>query len=153
MALTLTSTPTTNGVGAPFGNTVTLIQNAKLSEWVSTAEVWRPVGVNVQATTTITVTAPVLTLQKAATSTTSNTFAAASAGGVATASLLAAGSASYFPFTSYVTAAGVSNFTADAAGDVWRVSVGTSPSAGAANIQLHYVLIDVAGISDAVTTL
>lgn len=153
-ALTLTGTPNSNGFGAPLSNTVALLQNGKLSEWVSTGEVIRPLGVQVQSTTTITVTAPVLTLQKAAsTPTGAPSFAAASSGGVATATLLAAGSAQYFPFTTYLSSAGASLFTADAAGDVWRVAVTTSPSAGAANLQLHYVNINVQSISDAVATL
>lgn len=153
MALTLTGTPTTNGAGAPLGNVVAFLQNSKLTDWVTTGEVWRPLGIQVQATTTITVTPPVAQLQRAPASTTSNTFASPSSGGVATMTLLVAGSARYYPFTTYVTAAGASNFIADAAGDVWAVNISTSPTAGAANIQLHYCNINVAGISDAITTL
>lgn len=156
-ALTLTGTPVCNGAGTPVSQTVALLQKTKVTDWVSTGEVWRPLGVMVQSTTSITVTAPVLTLEKAATSATSNTFAAASSGGIATASLLAAGSAKYYPFTDYSaptsTSPNATNFTADAAGDVWTVAVTTSPTAGAANIQLGYALINVVGISDAVTTL
>lgn len=152
--LTLTSTPVSNSVGAPASNVVAFLQNAKLTDWVSTGEVWRPTGLQVSATTTITVTNPVATLQKAALALDqSSGFAAASSGGVATIALLVATSSRYHPFTTYVTSAGVSNFTADAAGDSWRVSIGTSPSAGAATLQLHYVNINVQGISDAVTTL
>lgn len=153
-ALTLTGTPTTNGVGAPFGTTVALIQSGKLSDWVSTGEVLRPLGVQIQCTTTITVTNPVFTLKKAASQPTgASTFNAASSGGVATGTLLTAGSAQYYPFTTYLSAAGASLFTADAAGDQWAVTVSTSPTAGASNVQLNYVLIDIPGISDAVTTL
>ena len=152
--LTLTSTPTTPGACAPFGHTVALLQTGKLTDWVSTAEVWRPLGVQIMATTTITVTAPVYTLQKAANSlTTAPTFASASSGGVATGTLQAAPNTNYYPFTTYLTTAGVSNFTADAAGDNWAINVSTSPSAGAAHITLHYVCINSSGISDAVTTL
>ena len=152
--LTLTSTPVTGIVQAPRAGVVAMLQNSKLTDWVSTGEVWRPLGINVQATTTITVTAPVYTLQKGADSaTTGNSMAAASSGGVATGTLQVAPNGRYFPFTTYVTSAGVSNFTADAAGDCWNVSVTTSPSAGAALIYLGYVIINVAGISDAITTL
>lgn len=153
-ALTLTGTPTTNAFGSPFGQTVALLQNAKLTEWVSTGEVLRPLGVQVQATTTITVTNPILTLQKAvSTPTGASSFASASSGGVATSTLLAAGSAQFFPFTDYVGSDGISNFVADAAGDQWRLSVTTSPTAGAADLGLHYVNIGIASVSDAVTTL
>jgi hypothetical protein len=153
-ALTLTGTPTSNGLGAPFGTTLALIQTGKLSDWVSTGEVLRPLGVQVQCTTTITVTNPVYTLKKAASSpTAAATFNAASSGGVVTGTLLTAGSAQYYPFSTYLSASGGSLFTSDAAGDIWAVTVSTSPTAGAANLQLHYVLIDVVGISDAVTTL
>jgi len=152
--LTLTGTPTTPGACAPFGQTVALLQNGKLTEWVSTGEVWRPLGVMIMATTTVTVTAPVYTLQKAANSlTTAPTFASASSGGVATGTLQVAPNTNYYPFTDYIGADGVSNFTADAAGDNWAVNVSTSPSAGAAHISLCYVNINVSGISDAVTTL
>lgn len=154
-ALTLTGTPTTNAFASPQSQTVALLQNAKLTEWVSTGEVLRPLGVQIQATTTITVTNPVFTLQKSAINPTgAPSFAAASSGGVATGTLLNAGNAQFYPFTSYINATtGGSNFTADAAGDQWRISVSTSPTAGAANILLHYVNIDAVGISDAVTTL
>lgn len=154
--LTLTGTPTTPGAAAPFGNTVALLQNAKLSEWVCTAEVWRPLGINLMVTTTCTTPGSIFTLNKAAASASAaNTYAAASSGGLTTVTnvTLTAPISLYLPFTSYVTAAGASNFTADAAGDVWAVNVSTSPGAGAAHIALHYVLIEVAGISDAVTTL
>jgi hypothetical protein len=152
--LTLTSTPTTPYACAPFGHTVALLQTGKLTEWVSTGEVWRPLGVTIMATTTITTTAPVYTLKKGANSTTTApTMAAASSGGVATGTLQVAPNTNYYPFTTYLSSAGASLFTADAAGDVWGVTVSTSPAAGAANISLNYVLIDVAGISDAVTTL
>ena len=158
-AFTLTSTPVTNGVCAPFANTVALLQSSKLTDWVSTGEVWRPLAVQVQATTSITVTAPVLTLQKAPFVGTTQVPASASAGGVATATLLTAKSAGYCPFTDYVTGAptaalpNATKFVADAAGDCWSISVTTSPSAGAATLSLAYVLIDVAGVSDAITTL
>jgi hypothetical protein len=154
--LTLTGTPTTPGAQAPFGNVVAFLQNSKLTEWVSTGEVWRPIGINLMVTTTATTPGSVFTLNKAASSTTAaNTYAAASSGGLTTvtAVTLTAPISLYLPFTSYVTTAGASNFTADAAGDVWAVNVSTSPGAGAAHITLHYVLIEVAGISDAITTL
>lgn len=155
-ALTLTGTPTTSPVGAPLSQAVGNIQGFKLSDWVSTGEVWRPMGINVSATTSITVTNPVFTLQKAPAALT-NVFVSAATGGVATGSLLVTPSAAYYPFTGGTTLpANQSPYTfaaADAAGDVWRVSVTTSPTAGAANVLLHYVNIDVAGISDAVTTL
>lgn len=152
--LTLTGTPTTPGVCAPFGQTVALLQTGKLTEWVSTGEVWRPLGVMVMATTTITVTAPVYQLQKAANSlTTAPTFASPSSGGVATGTLQVAPNTNYYPFTTYLSSAGASLFTADAAGDNWAVFVSTSPSAGAAHISLAYVNINVAGISNAVATL
>lgn len=152
--LTLTSTPNTNSVGAPKSQVVAMLQNIKLTDWVQTGEVWRPLGVNVGATTTITVTPPQFTLQKAASAVDqSSGFAAASSGGIATGTLLTATSSAYYAFTTYVSSSGGSLFTADAAGDSWRVNVSTSPSAGAATIQLHYVNINVAGISDAVTSL
>ncbi len=151
---TLTGTPTTNAFGSPFGQTVALLQNGKLTEWVSTAEVLRPLGVQIAATTTITVTNPVFTLKKAvSTPTGASTFAAASSGGVATGTLLAAGSAQFYPFTDYIGSDGVSNFVADAAGDQWAVTVSTSPTAGASNVGIHYVNIAVPAVSDAVTTL
>jgi hypothetical protein len=155
-ALTLTSTPVSGSAAAPSAQTVGLIQGFKLSDWVSTGEVWRPLGINVHATTTITVTNPVATLQKAPLALT-QTFVSAATGGVATIPLQVAPGSAYAPFTGgTATSTNVAPYTfaaADAAGDSWRVSIGTSPSAGAANLQLHYVLIDVAGISDAVTTL
>lgn len=152
--LTLTGTPSTPSVAAPSAQTVALIQGAKLTDWVSTGEVWRPLGIQVVTTTTSTVTIPVFTLQKGTIANAS--FAAASSGGVATSALRTAPFSEYIPFTNYVgtgALAGVSLFTADAAGDNWRVNVSTSPSAGAAVILMHYVRINVAGISDAVTTL
>ena len=151
-ALTLTSTPVSNGICAPFGQTIALFTSMKMQDWISTAEVWRPLGVQVASTTTITTTAPVITLQKAPNHATANVYASASAGGVATAGLLVAASANYYPFTTYTSAAGVSNFVADAAGDVWRLNVTTSPAAGAASIGFAYALIEVAGVSDALTT-
>jgi hypothetical protein len=149
--LTLTGTPSTTSVAAPSSTVVGFIQNSRLGDWVSTAEVWRPTGVQLVTTTSTTVTVPILTLQKGTIANAS--FAAASAGGVATSALRTAPFSEYIPFTNYVTSANVSNFTADAAGDNWRVNVSTSPTAGAAAIFLHYVLIGVAGVSDAVTTL
>jgi hypothetical protein len=154
--LTLTGTPTTPGVQVPFGNTVALLQTGKLTDWVSTAEVWRPIGMGLMVTTSASTPGSVFTLNKAASSTSAaNSYAAASSGGVTTvtAVTLTAPISLYLPFSSYLTTAGVSNFTADAAGDVWAVNVSTSPGAGAAHISLHYVLINSAGISDAVTTL
>lgn len=154
--LTLTSTPTTPGACAPFGNTVALLQTGKLSDWVSTAEIWRPLGIGVMVTTTCTTPGAIFTLNKAANQVTSAmSYAAASSGGVTTVTnvTVTAPNSSYYQFSTYLSTAGVSLFTADAAGDVWAVNVSTSPGAGAAHISLHYVNINVAGLSDAVTTL
>lgn len=155
-ALTLTSTPASGSFASATGTVAANIQGFKLSEWVCTGEVIRPLGLNVHATTTITVTNPVYTLQKAPAAL-SQSFVSAATGGVATGSLLVAPGSAYYAFTSGTAVPlATSPYTfaaADAAGDSWRVSVSTSPSAGAANLQLHYVNIDVAGISDAVGTL
>jgi hypothetical protein len=154
--LTLTGTPTTNTFASPTGTVAANIQGFKLSDWVSTGEIIRPLGVQVCATTTITVTNPVYTLQKAPAALT-QTFVSAATGGVATGSLLVAPASAYYGFTSGTALPlAVSPYTfaaADAAGDSWRISVTTSPTAGAGNVGFHYVNIDVAGISDAVTTL
>jgi len=151
--LTLTSTPTSNGVQAPTGNAVALLQNTKIDEWVATGEVWRPIGVQVMTTTTTTTTAPVFQLQKDTAG--NNTPLAPSSGGVTTASSVrTAPYGEYFSFSSYVTSAGALNYSAgDGAGDKWFVKCSTSPAAGAAMFTLHYVTINVAGISDAITTL
>lgn len=152
-AATLVGTPLLGAISSPFGQTVALLQTGKLTEWVSTGEVLRPLGVSLFATTAFTVTSPALQLQKAATGI-AQAYAAASSGGVVAATgLIGLGSGIYFPFTTYLSAAGASLFTADAAGDSWGVKVTTSPTAGAANAILHYANILVAGISDAVTTL
>lgn len=155
-ALTLTGTPVTNSFASATGTVAANIQGFKLSDWVSTGEVIRPLGVNICSTTTITVTNPVYTLQKAPAALT-QTFVSAATGGVATGSLLVAAASAYYGFTAGTAVPlAVSPYTfaaADAAGDSWRISVTTSPTAGAANILLHYVNIDVQGISDAVTTL
>ena len=154
--MTLTGTPTSGTFASATGTAIGNISGFKISDWVSTGEILRPLGVNVCATTTITVTNPVYTLQKAPAAL-SQTYVSAATGGVATGSLLVAGSSAFYAFTGGTTLpANVSPYTfaaADAAGDSWRVSVSTSPTAGAANLQLHYVNIDVAGISDAVATL
>lgn len=150
-AVTLTGTNPSAGASAPSSQTIALFTSAKMQDWVSTGEVWRPLGVQSQATTTFTVTIPAVTLKKSPKD--NSAFAAASSGGVATyAALRTAPYAEYLPFTSYLTAAGASNFTADAAGDVWQVAVSTAVTAGAAIFQLGYALIQVAGISDALTT-
>ena len=154
--LTLTGTPATSSMSSPSGTTVGVIQGFKLSEWISTGEVWRPLGVNVMATTTITVTAPVFTLQKAPNLLTEVPVSAAT-GGAATGVLQVAPGSFYAAFTGgTATSTNVAPYTfaaADAAGDAWNIKVSTSPTAGAAVVSLHYALIDVAGISDAVTTL
>lgn len=165
-ALTITTGALTLGISAPVGNAVGNIQGFKLSEWVCTGEVWRPLGVNIIATTTFTVVAPIFTLQKAPLALLgANSYVSAATGGIATggpaaAGLLVAPGTAYYAFTSGVASAtqpaSVSPYTfaaADAAGDVWRVNVTTGVTAGVATIHLHYVNIDVAGISDAVTTL
>lgn len=153
---TLTGTPNTNSYASVTGTAVGNIQGFKLSDWVSTGEIIRPLGVQACATTTITVTNPVYTLQKAPAALT-QTFVSAATGGVATGSLLVAGASAYYPFTSgTVVPLNTSPYTfaaADAAGDSWRIAVTTSPTAGAGNLGLQYVNIDVAGISDAVATL
>ena len=158
--LTLTGTPTTPGACAPSGQTVGLLQKAKLTDWVSTGEVWRPLGIGLMVTTTCTTPGSIFTLNKAANSASAaNSYAAASSGGVTTVTnvTLTAPISLYLPFSDYSaptsTSPNATNFTADAAGDVWAVNVSTSPGAGAAHIDLRYVCIDVQGISDAVTTL
>jgi hypothetical protein len=157
-ATALTGTPNAGAAGAPFNQTVGLIQGFKVSEWVSTGEVWRPLGINVLSTTTFTVTAPVYQLQKGSSAAVTVTYVAPTSGGSVTQTgLLAAGSAIYLPWSAgTVITTNNAPYTfaaADAAGDVWSVKVTTSPTAGNATISLHYVCIDVAGISDAVTTL
>lgn len=150
-AVTLTGTNPSAPASAPSSQTIALFTRAKLQDWVSAGEVWRPLGVQAQTTTTLTVTVPAVTLQKAPIANTP--FAAASSGGVAAfGALRTAPFAEYIPFTNYLAANGASNFTADAAGDVWQVAVSTAATAGAAIFQLGYALIDVAGISDAFTT-
>src|SRR5215468_6611080 len=157
-ALTLTSTPTTKSAASPSGIVASVIQGFKLSDWVSTAEVWRPLGVGITATTTITVTAPVYTLQKAPAAL-DQTFVSAATGGVATGTLLVATSnaSAFYGFSagtaSPTTASPYTFAAADAAGDSWRISVTTSPAAGAADIRLHYVNILVSGLTDAISTL
>lgn len=154
--LTLTGTPNSGSIASPTGIVAANIQGFKLSDWVATGEVLRPLGVNVHATTTITVTAPVFTLQKAPAALT-QTFVSAATGGVATGSLLVAPASAFYGFTGGTALPlATSPYTfaaADAAGDSWRVSVSTSPSAGAANLQMHYVNILSSGITDAIATL
>jgi hypothetical protein len=162
-ALTITTGANTLGVSAPVSQTVGLLQGFKLTEWVSTGEVWRPLGINVIATTTFTVVAPIFTLQKAPLSLLGgNTYVSAATGGVATggpapAGLLVAPGTFYYPFSAgTATSTNVAPYTfaaADAAGDCWRVTLSTGVTAGVATILLHYVNYEVAGISDAVTTL
>jgi hypothetical protein len=151
--LTITGTPTTNGVQPPNGNAVALIQNCKLSDWVSTGEVWRPLGIQLLTTTSSTVTPPVFQIQKDTAG--NNTPLVPTSGGVTTASAIrTAPFGEYLAFSSYVSTAGVLNFAAlDAAGDKWFVKNTVSSTAGAVMITLHYACINVAGISDAVTTL
>lgn len=152
--LTLTGTPTTNGVEAPFSNATALLQNCKLTDWVTTGEVWRPMGIQLLTTTTTTAPAPVFQLQKDTAG--NNTPLVPSAGGVTTASAnRTAPFGEYLSFSSYVVAvSGVLNYAAqDGVGDKWFVKCSTSPGAGAAMITLHYVTINVPGISDALTTL
>jgi hypothetical protein len=161
-ALTITTGALSLGVSAPVGQTVGLIQGFKLSEWVTTNEVWRPLGVNVIATTTFTVVAPIFTLQKAPLALLGgNTYVSAATGGVATggpaaAGLLVAPGTAYYPFTGgTATQTNIAPYTfaaADAAGDCWRVNVTTGVTAGVANLHIHYVNIEVAGISDALAT-
>lgn len=155
-ALTLTGTPASGSMASLTGTVPANIQGFKLSDWVATGEVMRPLAVQCHATTTITVTNPVYTLQKAPALLT-QVFVSAATGGVATGSLLVAASSATYGFTGGTAIpTAVSPYThaaADAAGDSWRILVSTSPTAGAANLGLHYVNIDVAGISDAVTTL
>ncbi len=162
-ALTITTAANSLGVSAPVNNVVGVIQGFKLSEWVSTGEVWRPLGVNVACTTTFTVVAPIFQLQKAPLALLgANTFVSAATGGAATggpaaAGLLVAPGNAYYPFSAgTATSTNVAPYTfaaADAAGDVWRVTLSTGVTAGVANLILHYVNIDVSGISDAVGTL
>lgn len=165
-ALTITTNALTTGVSAAVGNAVGNIQGFKLSEWVCTGEVWRPLGINVVATTTFTVVAPIFALQKAPLSLLgNNTYVTAATGGTVTggpaaAGLLVAPGTAYYAFGSGVASAtlpaSVSPYTfaaADAAGDCWLVKVTTGVTAGVANIHLHYSNYEVAGISDAVTTL
>ncbi len=151
-AVTVTGTNAAVGVQVPFGQTIALITTGKLAEWVSTGEVWRPLGLECQVTTTTTVTAPKFTLKKGIAGAT-ETYAAASSGGVAsTPAVRTAPFSDYCPFTTYLSSAGVSGFIADAAGDKWTVATSTAAGAGAIVFQLGYICIDVAGISDALTT-
>jgi hypothetical protein len=162
-ALTITTAAVTLGFSSPNANNTQNIQGFKLSEWVSTGEVLRPLGINVAATTTFTVVAPIFQLQKAPLSLLgNNTFVSAATGGIAgggpaPAGLLVAPGSFYYPFsggTALPLATSPYTFAAaDAVGDVWRVLVSTGVTAGVANIQMHYVNIDVASISDAIATL
>lgn len=166
-ALTITTNAVTTGFASPNLNATQNVQGFKLSEWVSTGEVIRPLGINVAATTTFTVVAPIFVLQKApASALGANTYVSAATGGIAgggpaPAGLLVAPGSQYYAFSgAAVAAAGntlaLSPYTfaaADAVGDVWRVLASTGVTAGVANIALHYVNIDVVGISDAITTL
>lgn len=127
-------------VQAPTANTVGILTSNKLTEWVSIGEVWRPIGLQMITTTTTTVTAPKVTLRK-------NGVSAATGGVAATSAVQTAPHTEYISFTNYTFAA------ADAAGDKWSVLVTTTSTAGVQSYILHYALIDVAGISDAVTTL
>lgn len=136
--LTLTGTPTFAGATAPSGISASFIQTQKLSDWVCTGEVWRPVGFQLYTTTTTTVTAPLFQVTKNGTANTSSTTTASA---VRTA-----------PFNEFLAFAAYTPGT-DAAADQWSVKCSTSPSAGAAMAALHYVQITVQGISTAVTTL
>lgn len=162
-ALTITTNAVTTGFASPNLNNTQNLQGFKLTEWVSIGEVIRPLGINVACTTTFTVVAPIFTLQKApASALGANVYVSAATGGVATAGpapagLLVAPGSAYYAFTGGTALPlATSPYTfaaADAVGDVWRVLVSTGVTAGVANIALHYVNINVAGISDAVTTL
>lgn len=137
--VTVTGTNPSGEVQAPLSNTIAILTGNKLTEWVSTGEVWRPIGVQWMTTTSTTVTIPAVTLQK--------NQVAPSSGGVSTqGALRTAPFGEYQTFTNYAYAA------ADAAGDKWRVATSTAATAGVVNFSLHYALIDVAGLSDALTT-
>jgi hypothetical protein len=108
--------------------------------------------VRVMTTTTSTVTIPVFQLQKDTAG--NGTPLVPSAGGSATSALRTATFDEYIPWTTYVTTAGAMNFAAqDGVGDKWYVKVSTSPTAGKGALWLRYTCIEVAGVSDALTTL
>jgi hypothetical protein len=148
-ALTTSGANESRQAAAPSALIAAFLQDAKaastgssipLTQYHQQAEVWRPVGVLLQTTTSTTVTIPALTLRKNGVS--------AATGGVATmGALRTAPFAEFIPFTAYTFAA------ADAAGDKWSVLVTTTSTAGAVEVHLFYATISVAGISDAITTL
>ena len=162
-AADLTAATVIGPYGCVRNLTPALVTGLKLTNWISSGEVIRPLGISIRCATTITVTAPQFTVQKAPLALTgASAFSSPSSGGVATASLLTAGSAAFYPLTSYIPVSvrfvdGITqatNFpTVDAVGDQWQFVVTTTATAGTGAITMHYVMLDVAGISDAVTTL
>lgn len=134
---------------APNGLIPAFLQDAKafatgpaipLTNWHQVNEVWRPVGVLLKTTTTVTVTIPAFVLRK-------NGVSASSGGVVTMGALRTAPFSEFLPFSAYQFAA------ADAIGDKWSILVTTTSTAGVVEATLFYATISVAGISDALTTL
>ena len=148
-AVTTSAANASNQVQAPNGTTIGLIVAPRLTEWVSTGEVWRPLGLQVITTTTTTVTVPNVTLQKNAVNPT--------AGGVTSMTTLR--TAPFSEYASFSSGGTTPNFTGvvfaagDAAGDKWGVIVSTTSTAGAQCYYLHYACVAIPGLSDAVTNL
>ncbi len=148
-AVTTTGANASRQGTAPNNISTALLQNARaassgaaipLTQYQSIGEVWRPVGVILQTTTTTTVAIPAFTLRKNGTN--------AATGGVATMGALRTAPFSEFvPFTDYTFAA------PDAAGDKWDILTTTTSTAGAVEVTLVYAVIAVAGVSEAVSTL
>lgn len=127
-------------VKPPTAIQVALLQAQKLTDHYGPNETWVPMGVACVVSTTITITIPVLQLQK-------NGVAAATGGLATFPSLLAASVNEVFiPFSNYTFAA------ADAVGDTWSVLVSTLATAGVLNeLWLVYGLKTVGGIGVGVT--
>lgn len=140
-ALTVSGANETLQVTTPSGMTASLLQGLKVSSRTPSNEVWVPLGVFYTITTTITVTAPKLTLRKNGVS--------AATGGVATLVIAAAATTVLFaPFTAWTFAA------APAAGDLWSLLVTTTATAGVigatVGTYLAYVCGSYPGVSDGV---
>lgn len=142
--LTLTGTPALLNVQPPTNRNVVSLGKFGLGDYVQQTEIWRPLGIYYDVTTTTTNNPTIIRLSKNGTA-----VAGGTAGGDAAIPAVAAPSRGYCEFSDYSAALATgAAFGADASGDYWGASVTVSPGAGAAMIWLDVAILSVPGITE-----
>src|SRR6516165_8664643 len=142
-ALTTSAANETTRWIAPSGLVGSFLQANFATALYGPAEVWRPVAICFQISTTTTVTTATLALRKNGV----NVPAVAPSGtAVVSATVPVAASSS----TETLVALNYTNPTADAPGDAWSLFVSATSTAGVVNCRLYYFIKPTLGISDGV---